>query len=215
MGIHRQRARPKLRAAPCGEQQSRDTSHMPEAEEKDCLEREGGGRFNLNPAKVLAMLGLLLVAAEVAATVVKVVVVVVVAVAVAAVMAAAAATALASKLPHCLRLSGRTHTADTRSACSDLIRGGTSRGKWCTIQSRHCTGLRVPTCYSCHSSRRRGKSVGCTRTFFPLCTTPRTCPGNSSGEETGQSCCCCCYRGSAVPGVPLTAARRRATLDRE
>ena len=61
LGIHRQRARPKLRAAPCGEQQSRDTSHMPEAEEKDCLEREGGGRFNLNPAKVLAMLGLLLV----------------------------------------------------------------------------------------------------------------------------------------------------------
>ena len=42
-------------------QWSRDTSHMPEAEEKDCLEREGGGRFNLNPAKVLAMLGLLLV----------------------------------------------------------------------------------------------------------------------------------------------------------
>ena len=85
-------------------------------------------------------------AAEAAATVVKVVVVVAVARPVSAVMAATAATVLASKLPHRLRLSGRTHTADTRSACSDLSLGGTSRGKLCTIQSRHCTGLRVPTC---------------------------------------------------------------------
>lgn len=55
------RAPQTSRRAVRGAAQSRDTSHMPEAEEKDCLEREGGGRFNLNPAKILAMLGLLLV----------------------------------------------------------------------------------------------------------------------------------------------------------
>ena len=59
----------------------------------------------------------------------------------------------------------------------------------------------------------RGKSPRCTRTFSTLCTTPRTCPGNSSGEGTDLSCCggdrCC-----LAPGVPPIAALL-APLDRD